>query len=98
VIREDRELLARLSTVNQHLGGLNQHMGEVLLRLIGRLDELGLDSGDLRTVSRALASVAGELTSLGTAMVARADELDRVVESRPLEITSSPPQGTNHTP
>lgn len=69
MIREDRELLARLARANQALG-------EVVTRVLDGLVEGRLAAGPLRAVGQ-------ELASLGAEMVAHADVLDSVVENDP---------------
>lgn len=59
MIREDRELLNRLATVNQSLG-------EFVLDVISRQDGGELNAADLRKLGRALCT-------LGTDMTIRAD-------------------------
>jgi hypothetical protein len=63
MIKVDRQLLSRLSAVNQS-------MGEIVLHMISREDGGQLNAADLRAVGR-------QLTLLGADMVRRADDLDR---------------------
>jgi hypothetical protein len=62
MIRRDRELLARLSVINQNLG-------EALLRMFSRQYGGELRADDLRRVG-------AQLADIGNDMVRRADELD----------------------
>lgn len=67
MINADRQLLSRLSAINQS-------MGEIVLRMIGRQDGGQLNPADLRAVGR-------QLALLGADMVRRADDLDRTVNA-----------------
>lgn len=70
VIAADRALLARLSAVNQH-------MGEIVLRLLSdAYVDADLTAPDLRSVGSGLLRLAGELAEVGTAMFGRAEEID----------------------
>ncbi len=67
MIARDRELLARLATVNRSLGG-------VVVELMGQQDGGELPAGPLRDTARALGTLAREMED-------RADELDgRAIE------------------
>lgn len=68
MIRRDRELLARLSVVNQNLGAAVQ-------RMLDRQEDGELHPDDLRRIGE-------QLGQLGADMVSRARELDKTVESR----------------
>lgn len=65
--RRDRELLARLSVVNQNLGAVVQ-------RILNHQKDGELHPEDLRRVGE-------QLTRLGAEMVSRANELDMTVET-----------------
>lgn len=65
--RRDRELLARLSVVNQNLGAAVQ-------RILDHQQDGELHPEDLRRVGE-------QLTRLGAEMVSRANELDMTVET-----------------
>jgi hypothetical protein len=67
MIEVDRQLLSRLSAVNQS-------MGEIVLHMISREDGGQLNAADLRAVGR-------QLALLGADMVRRADDLDRTVDA-----------------
>ncbi|MFF5986876.1 hypothetical protein [Prauserella flavalba] len=68
MIRRDRELLARLSAVNTHLG-------EAVVELLHRQDGGQLPADGLRLLGK-------HLQELTTDLIARADELD-AIESEP---------------
>jgi hypothetical protein len=75
MIRADRELLARLVTVNQSLG-------EVVLRMLAHQDGGELDAADLQTVGR-------QLTALGSEMLRRAAAHDPAHAGHALTICRS---------
>ncbi|HEX3779679.1 MAG TPA: hypothetical protein VHX38_08410 [Pseudonocardiaceae bacterium] len=76
MIAIDRQLLSRLSAVNQS-------MGEIVLHMISREDDGQLNAADLRAVGRHLAL-------LGADMVRRADQLDRAVDAPPSDQRERP--------
>jgi hypothetical protein len=69
VIRRDRELLARLTKVNSRLGA-------VVIELLEHQDDDGLPAAGLRPLGEHLAA-------LGADLLARADELDSVIDAEP---------------
>jgi hypothetical protein len=81
VTRDDSEVLARLTVVNQSLETINQSIGELLRRAGERQDTGGLDVSELRIVGHRLVSLAGDLTTLGVDMARWADELDEVIDT-----------------
>jgi hypothetical protein len=79
VIRKDRELVARLTTISQNLETINQHVSE-LLRCTGEHHSAGgVSARDLRSVGYRLVSLAGDLTTLGVDVAHWADELDEAI-------------------
>lgn len=81
VIQNDRDLLARLTTVNQSLDTVGQNIGELLRRVVEAHDAGGLHARDLRLVGHRLVALAGDLTTLGVDMARCADELDEVIDT-----------------
>lgn len=69
MIRRDRELLARMATVNTNLS-------EVLLHMLDRQGSDELNPDDLRNVGEAF-------RQLGVDMVSRADEIERTIDRPP---------------
>jgi hypothetical protein len=76
VIWEDGGLVARLTVVSQSLETINQHVGDLLRRVVELQDVQGPKVSDLRSVGYRLVSLAGDLTTLGVDVARWADNLD----------------------
>jgi hypothetical protein len=75
VIERDRELLARAARVNQHLG-------EVVVKLM-----TGQDGGELPAAG--VRELGQHLTDLGADLLGRGAELERVIDTQPTLDTRS---------
>lgn len=67
--RNDRELLARMMTVNKK-------MGEVILGMLGNADGGRLRSADVRSVGRELALLGADMMRYTTEMVGIIESVD----------------------
>lgn len=76
MIWEDGGLVARLTVVSQSLETINQHVGDLLRRVVELQDVQGPKVSDLRSVGYRLVSLAGDLTTLGVDVARWADNLD----------------------
>lgn len=69
-------MVARLTVVSQSLETINQHVGDLLRRVVELQDVQGPKVSDLRSVGYRLVSLAGDLTTLGVDVARWADNLD----------------------
>jgi hypothetical protein len=81
VIQNDRDLLARLTTVHRSLDTVSLNIAELLRRAVEAHDARGLNARDLRRVGHRLVALAGDLTTLGVDVARCAAEWDEVIDT-----------------